>query len=199
VRSEAYHVREVFGSHPVDDPLVLVTDGGHYDNLGLVEALRHRCATVVVVDSSGDPPPYATTLIEALRVAEAELGVTVTLDDPEALAPGSATAEHGDEQHEPLKTLFPRLSKRAVVTGRIQYPTPLPSGTRCGTLVVVKTRLTRDLPYDVLAYAHGNTDFPYDSTADQWFDTDQFDAYHELGRHLGDVAVRALQHLGVRP
>lgn len=197
VRSEAYHVREVIGSHPLDDPLLLVTNGGHYNNLGLVEALRHRCATVIVVDSSGDAPPYATTLIDALRLAHDELGVDVELHDPDDLAPGSVVMR--GKQPEPLESFLPRYSASAVVTGTITYPEPLPSGRSTGTLVVVKTRLTRDLPYDVLAYANANPGFPHDSAADQWFDRDQFDAYHNLGRHLGDVAVTALEHLREAP
>ncbi|NMO90345.1 hypothetical protein [Actinomycetospora sp. TBRC 11914] len=190
VRGESYHLREILGSHPLHDPLVLVTDGGHYDNLGLVEALRHRCATIIVVDSSGDAPPYATALLEAIRLAHEELGVTVDLKDPDDLAPGSVLLD--DPLPEPLKDLLPRLSKSALVRGTITYPTPLPSGTPYGRLVVVKTRLVQDLPYEVFAYAHANPDFPYDSTADQWFDRDQFDAYHNLGRRLGEIAADAL-------
>ena len=30
-------IAEIFGRHPLIDPLVYVTDGGHYENLGLVE------------------------------------------------------------------------------------------------------------------------------------------------------------------
>ncbi|MCD2196168.1 hypothetical protein LQ327_22605 [Actinomycetospora endophytica] len=195
VRSESYHAREVFGSHPVDDPLLLITDGGHYDNLGLVEALRHRCETVVVVDSSNDTPPYPTTLIDAMTLADTELGVTIDLDDPDALAPGSVLAD-GDLP-QPWESLLPRFSSSAVVTGTIHYPAGPLGPAWDGTLVVVKARLTLDLPYEVLAYAASNPDFPYDSTADQWFDAAQFDAYHRLGRRLGKVAVERLTGLGV--
>ena len=40
VRGFTYFFRELLGRHPIDASLVQVTDGGHYENLGLVEALR---------------------------------------------------------------------------------------------------------------------------------------------------------------
>ncbi|MGH3875045.1 MAG: hypothetical protein ACRDSR_26710 [Pseudonocardiaceae bacterium] len=49
------------------------------------------------------------------------------------------------------------------------------------------------MPYDVLAYANCHPDFPRDSTGDQWFDHDQFDAYHALGQHLGERGATAAQ------
>ena len=53
--------------------------------------------------------------------------------------------------------------------------------------------MTNDLPYQVLDYAHAATGFPRDSTADQWFNCDQFDAYEQLGRYLGLQAIAARQ------
>jgi hypothetical protein len=37
---------------------------------------------------------------------------------------------------------------------------------------------------DLLAYAQAEENFPRDSTGDQWFSADQFDAYQSLGRYI---------------
>ena len=49
--------------------------------------------------------------------------------------------------------------------------------------------LAPDLPFPLQAYAGKDPTFPTDSTADQWFDADQFDAYAALGDWIGDKMV----------
>src|SRR5215469_8087024 len=66
---------------------VNVTDGGHYDNLGLVEALRRGAENVVVLDASGDNPHTWYTLGGAMALARADAEVDITLD-PSAMIRG---------------------------------------------------------------------------------------------------------------
>ncbi|MER7179599.1 hypothetical protein ABT404_08955 [Streptomyces hyaluromycini] len=199
IRRLPYLLREVFGRYPMDDRLLLVTDGGHYENLGLVELLRQGVRTAICIDASGDTPPFATTLAQAIALAQEELGITITLDDPGALIPGSG------EPLSPPSILSPvnaRLSKTAVITGRITYPRNLRikdengrttwSGTE-GTLIVARATLTATLPYQLLSYAAAHPVFPRDSTSDQWFDHEQFDAYQTLGRCLGTQVQNLLE------
>jgi hypothetical protein len=47
------------------------------------------------------------------------------------------------------------------------------------------------LPYEVLEYSQDDIGFPRDGTADQWFNSDQFDGYQQLGRYLGERALAA--------
>lgn len=192
IRRLPYLLREVFGRYPMDDRLLLTTDGGHYENLGLVELLRQGVRTAVCIDASGDTPPFATTLAQAITLAHEELGITITLHEPAALIPGSGTPL---EPAGILSSLNTRLSKAAVITGDIVYPEPLEIdgesyGNR-GQLIVARAALTDDLPYALLAYASANPVFPRDSTSDQWFDHRQFDAYQALGHHIG-TRVREL-------
>jgi hypothetical protein len=65
VRGFTYFYRELFGRHPIDASLVQVTDGGHYENLGLVEALRRRCRLIFCIDGGGDTPPLLSGLSDA--------------------------------------------------------------------------------------------------------------------------------------
>lgn len=195
----------------MDDRFLLTTDGGHYENLGLVELLRHRVRTAVCIDASGDAPA-AASLAAAITLAREELGIVITLHEPDLLIPGSTDR--------PLRglaaRLAERLSARAVITGDIRYPDPfdVPGGDvhgrpggdahghgdgdewrHHGTLIVVQAVLTPGMPYELHAYAAANAAFPNDSTSDQWFDHRQFDAYQTLGRHLGEQAApRSRRH-----
>jgi hypothetical protein len=196
-----YQLREIIGAYPAEGRMLLCTDGGHWENLGLVELLRHRCRTVVCIDASGDAPPFATTLSEAITLAYEELGVRITLTDPTGIVPGSADPL---EPPEVLERVNARLSRSAVLRGVIEYPEPFrldgeaaPSGT--GTLVVAKALLTRDVPYELLAYALRETAFPHQGTSDQFFDHEQFDAYRALGFHIGTAAAAEVREAMAAP
>jgi hypothetical protein len=181
--------REVFGIHPSWARMLLCTDGGHYDNLGLTELLDLRCSHIYCFDASGGGAPLADTLAGSITLACEERGVGITLTDAYDLVPGGADPPAFPADG-PLASMNARISKSSVITGAITYP----SGRR-GTLVFAQAGLTNDLPYQVLDYAHAATGFPRDSTADQWFNSDQFDAYEQLGRYLGQKAITASQAL----
>jgi hypothetical protein len=77
-------LRELYGWHPSSSFFMYVTDGGHYENLGVVELMRRRCRTIVAVDSSASTSGAA--LDHSLRLAAGELGVQVVLEpDPHPL------------------------------------------------------------------------------------------------------------------
>ena len=192
-RRLTYLLREVLDRHRYTDRLLQVTDGGHYENLGLVEALRRRCTEIYCIDASGDTPPTAGTFEQAITLAYAELGVRITLDSDDVwrLVPGSGKAIDVSSS---LEGLNKRLSERSVVTASICYPpeSELPDGHRHGILVFAKALLTRDATYDVLSYAARNEAFPHDTTGDQFFDDGKFTAYAALGRHIGGKAQEAM-------
>ncbi|MGW6688028.1 hypothetical protein [Streptomyces sp. NPDC054961] len=198
VRRLRYQLQELVGRYADTTPLLLCTDGGHVDNLGLVEMLRLRCRTVYVIDASGDSPPLATTLAQAITLAYEDLGVTITFDEEGQdllnLVPGSAAPLAPEA---PMASLNARFSATCVVRGTIEYPERVlfspdaPAATR-GTIVYVKAGLTPDMPYELLSYALREKAFPRQATFDQWFDHAQFDAYRELGHHLGTKAAQVL-------
>jgi hypothetical protein len=196
-----YQLREIIGAYPAEGRMLLCTDGGHWENLGLVELLRHRCRTVVCIDASGDAPPFATTLSEAVTLAYEELGVRITLTDPTAIVPGSADPL---DPPEVLERLNARLSRSAVLRGVIEYPEPFrldgePAPCSTGTLIVAKALLTRDVPYELLSYALKETAFPHQGTSDQFFDHEQFDAYRALGFHIGTAAAAEVRQAMAAP
>jgi hypothetical protein len=179
-----YLLREVLNIHPIEERLLQVTDGGHYENLGIVELLRRRCSTIYCIDGGGDVPPTAAGLAEAIALAESELGVQIVLNNPFDSEPGAGQPVGTAA---PLAGLNGELSKEPVITGTIRYPAAsgLPEDAREGTLIVGRALLWPELSYALLSYAAQHPEFPHDSTGDQWFGDDQFTAYTRLGRELG--------------
>lgn len=61
-------------------PYVYITDGGHFENLGLVELLRRGCTQIACFDASEDVKPPLTAIGQAIALAHDELGVDITID-----------------------------------------------------------------------------------------------------------------------
>lgn len=177
-----YLVKEVFGVYDLDDLYVYVTDGGHWENLGLVELLRRRCSEVFCFDASGSLPDSFGTLAEAITLAAQELGATIELG------------------YEPLRALstgghLDRYVARDCAVGVVTYA----DGSR-GILWYAKISLTADAPSRLRAYKEKMDIFPCHPTSDQFFDTEQFETYRELGTfstsHLLSLRAQALEVLG---
>jgi hypothetical protein len=198
VRGAGYLYRELLGINKFDARLIQVTDGGHYENLGLIEALRRRCRLIYCIDGGGDTPPLLSGLADAIRLARFELGVEITLDTGgrfgvENLAPGSGEPFG---QSDAFHSLNSRITRGAVVRGEIKYPRAAglgDDGASSGWLIVAKAVLWRELPDWVLTFAaeKAGAEFPHENTSDQWFTEGQFAAYTELGRRIAASAIQA--------
>jgi patatin-like phospholipase len=187
LRRLTYVIRELFGSYDVHDRFLYVTDGGHVENLGVVELLRRRCKTVFCFDGSGGP----LTLLEGIRLAYEELGVDIEFPaGGYALArEGSVSANRGFADH-----VAARMAVTSVMIGKITYPRladDLPEST--GTFVYARSVLTPATSAEILDHASRNPRFPNDPTGDQWFDVDQFNTYVALGQEIGAAALAALE------
>jgi hypothetical protein len=185
VRRLPYWLREIVGRYDPDHRLVYVSDGGHYENLGLLELLRRGCRRIWCIDASGDAA--LGSLVEAIRIAEEEIGVTITFDaglDP--LLPltdaGSATAQATAADPALLRRLTGRLASTCVGAATIAYPAVGPGPGVSGRLYYGRAGLTGSTPAHLLHYATTSPRFPNDTTGDQWFDVARFEAYRTLGR-----------------
>jgi hypothetical protein len=152
-----------------------VTDGGHYDNLGLVEALRRGARHIVVLDASGDKADTWFTLGGAIELARADAGVEIDLDpttmiqDGTQLAPGQVTRPWA----------YGRFRRLPGYSGPQQdSPAQWPQE---GDIWVCKLGWWTGAPWDVLAYARNHSTYPCDSTLQQLYDANEFSAYQELG------------------
>ena len=119
--------------------MLLCTDGGHYDNLGLVELLRRKCSHIYCFDASGASRPLADTLAGAMTLAHEELGVELVFDHPYGLVAGGSTPL---EPERPLAGITDQLSDNAVVTAIIRYPETDGARPEDGVLIFAQTDLT---------------------------------------------------------
>lgn len=156
-------IAELVGWHSEKADHLYVTDGGHYDSLGLVELLRRKCQTIWCVDATGDKPGRARALAEAMLTASGELGARISIE-----LSRFALASHS--------TLDDPLLANTYAVGTIFY-----SDGSEGKLVVIKIGLTERSPDEVVEYRHRDRAFPHHSTMNQVYRAERFDAYRTLG------------------
>ncbi len=164
-------IDEAFGLTTDTSAWVNLSDGGHFDNLGLYEMVLRRCATIVVVDGSADPCFHFDDLGNAIRKIYVDMGVTI--DFPNGIAISKISSS----------------SSRHAAIGSIKY-SAVDGDVDDGTLIYIKTSLTGNEPEDVRNYAAQNPSFPHQPTSDQWFDESQFEAYRRLGYHVVEEIFR---------
>lgn len=157
---------ELFGMTTAKYRYVYLSDGGHFENLGLYEMVLRRCRHIVVVDAGCDPQMSFEDLGNAIRKIRIDLGVDITIDVEWLKTPNPAD---GLRRHHAI--------------GTIHYGAVDP-GAPPGTLVYLKASLTGDEPTDVQEYAAHHTAFPHEPTSDQFFDEAQFESYRRLGEHI---------------
>lgn len=205
----SYLLREILGWYPRDFPMVFVTDGSHYESLGLVELLRHRCTEIYCFDASSDTETFAASIARSITLAADELGVVVELDHPEQADPLNArlrsnesvnTTENGGTK-DAGQCLQHRLAATPIITGRFSYPPAGPdSRPQSGILVIGRATMDEHTPWQIQRHAAAHPFFPHDAIGDQWFDDCKFNAYTDLGRYVGRCAVKAMGELrsGIR-
>jgi hypothetical protein len=183
-----YHlVKELLGLTTRYAPFVNLSDGGHFDNLGLYEVVLRRCRLVVVSDASCDPRHGFGDLGNALRKIRIDLGVPIEF-----------------EREIEIRARPGRRAGLYCAVARIRYDIPDGTDADKGTLVYLKPTVQdapeAAIPYDVRAYANSSAAFPHESTVDQWFSEAQFESYRALGAHLvatmlGTEPLRSLDDL----
>lgn len=157
-------VQEAFGLTTPDKAHVYLSDGGHFENLGLYEMIRRRCHFIVVSDAGCDPKAAFEDLGNAFRRISIDLNVTIRFKglkigprkEPPVLGPYCAIAE----------IIYPEAPDQK---GRLLYIKPGFQGVE---------------PPAVRSYAAQNPVFPHETTVDQWYGETQFEAYRALGFHI---------------
>jgi len=160
---------ELTGTTNDQCPLVYLSDGGHFENLGIYEMVLRRCRFIVVSDGGCDPKCSFEDLGNAIRKIRTDLGVPIDIEY--------------DDMH-PRSSDSTLRKGRYVTTARIRYSAIDDTNTD-GWLVYIKPGLYEGdyFPKDVYNYATESLDFPHESTADQFFSESQFESYRALGRH----------------
>ncbi len=157
-----------------------LTDGGHFENLGLYELVRRKLPVILIVDGEADPSISLASLVSAARRIEQDFKATLTFfkgRGPESL------------MMEPSKG-YPsgvRYAEAPFIVGQIRY-----DGGQKGVLIYLKSTLIKTIDFTTAGYLATNPAFPHESTVDQFFDPDQFDAYRYLGYEAAKTMIDSL-------
>lgn len=158
-----YLVNELTAKTSTEKEYVLLTDGGHFENMGMYELIRRRCRYIVVSDAEEDEEFKLEGIGGAVRKCRNDFGVVIKLNL-------TALKPLGD----------PQRSKLHYSIGTIRYP----GEKTCGTIVYIKASLTDDEDVDLIEFGKRHSEFPHTSTVNQFFDEAHFESYRELGHHV---------------
>ncbi len=158
--------REILGLTTKGSPFVYLSDGGHFENLGLYEMVARRCRFIVVSDAGCDPDYTYGALADAIRRIRLDFGIPIEFGAP------LAATHDGEGRGNPHGAI-----------GAIRYAFVDGPAAPDGTLVYMKATLSGTEPVDVWNFAKSNPAFPHDPTTDQFFDEARFESYRSLGFH----------------
>ena len=191
-----YFFYELFSRIGTDKKMVNISDGGHIENLGVMELLRRKCRLILAVDAGADPD-YVFADLENLTIrARNELGIDIRF-----------RADQVPEDIIKPRPSYGYSQKRFAIADLYQLWDKVPDygggetiehykDKKIGTLVYVKLSVTAPqgrpdisksdfLKYGTYKYKIYHPAFPHESTADQFFDPVQWESYYQLGQFIG--------------
>jgi hypothetical protein len=170
-------VQEALGLTTADKSYVCLSDGGHFENLGLYEMVRRRCRFIIVSDAGCDPKFTLEDISNAVRKIAIDLGVDIRFDGLDKLKPRS----EGDPDVRPGQPYH--------AIGVIDYAS-VDDGGENGYILYIKAGYRGTEGAGVRGFANAHPDFPHQSTIDQWFTESQFESYRALGFEITDGLLR---------
>jgi hypothetical protein len=171
--------REMFGLLDERSSSINVSDGGHIENLGVYELIRRKLKFIVCVDGGMDGAMACADLNRLQRLVAIDFGYRLHFDAAD------------------LK-LTNNFSNRYGILVKIDYTPEVErsSEKQLGWMLYIKLAMLGTESSYVLDYRRENPLFPHQTTADQFFDEAQFEAY----RKLGETAARSFLWLrGTQP
>ena len=169
-----YMILELFGSATGRSKFLMVSDGGHFENLAVYELIKRRCKVIIASDAECDSTMSFEGLGSLIRMCEVDFGARITID---------------------VGSLRPRAgspwSEQRCAVGTIDY-----GDGHTGFLVYLKAAMTGHEPTAILQYKARRPLFPHESTGDQFYAEDQFESYRRLGAEVTccafDAAIAAV-------
>jgi hypothetical protein len=170
-----YLFKEILGKMNEDDCYLNLSDGGHIENLAVYELLKRKCKFIVCVDGGQEGGMECADLIRLQRYAEIDLGIRMEYDISD------------------LQLNDYRFTRAYAILVKVIYSEPnedhqAEPGPELGWMLYLKLGMTGTEPAYVTDYRRINPSFPHQTTADQFFDEAQFEAY----RMLGECAAASL-------
>jgi hypothetical protein len=158
---------EAFGLTNDENKYVYLSDGGHFENLGLYEMVLRRCHYIVVSDAGQDADCKFVDLGEAVRKIRIDLGIPIEFDEMFIYA----------RSDDPVRN---KAGRRCAI-GYIKYSAVDGDGVEDGVLIYIKPACYGYEPRDVYEYYKRSALFPHESTVNQFFTESQFESYRMLG------------------
>jgi hypothetical protein len=156
---------EALGLTDAKSDNVYLSDGGHFDNLGIYEMIRRRCRYILVVDADQDENFDFGDLARSVRFAAIDLNAKIEFTS--------------------IKMVPMQEAKEDSVTFAVGQITYAESPAERSVLVYLKpTYFYQTAPIDVRSYGTTSPTFPHETTLDQWFGEAQFESYRRLGEYL---------------
>lgn len=182
-----------------DSSMLALTDGGHFDNLGLYELIRRKVRLIVVSDGTADPGFAFSDLLTVLPRLREDFGATIKFDRPQpagmsapatvgAPAPLDLTLPHLDPVALPRYPAGVALARCGYAVADITYG----DGTT-GVLIYLKAAVIEAMDLELLGYKGRTPDFPNESTLDQFYSEEKFEVHRAVGFALADQMLSAIK------
>lgn len=163
---------EALGNTTASYANVNLSDGGHFDNLGLYEMVLRRCRHIVAIDAGCDSGYLFEDLGSVIRKVRIDLGIPIDIHVVSPKKEGAKASYY--------------------VLGTIRYSVIDGPGTD-GELLYIKPVVCGEEPTDITHYASAHPEFPHEPTSEQWFSESQFESYRALGFHAVSTVCQGMR------
>ncbi len=153
-----YLTRELLGFADEKRLYLNVSDGGHFENLGIYELVRRRCKVIIAGDAECDESLEFGGLGNMIRICETDFGAIIDIDVKS------------------IRQQKDGVSLAHCAIGKIKY-----SNGSIGHLIYFKASVSGDENVSVTQYRAAHPSFPHETTANQFFTEDQFESYRKAG------------------
>jgi hypothetical protein len=167
--------KEIRGTSDDHGPYIHLSDGGHFENLGVYELVHRRCSVIVACDASEDVGESLGSLADTITKVRIDLGVDIKINPNDLL---------GDQDG----------NVGAFAVGEIRYDD---DPAHNGVFIYLRSIAVSDASLDLISFRKLHPRFPHDSTVNQWFRESQFESYRQLGYTIGRKVAMELAREGI--
>jgi hypothetical protein len=172
---------ELFGFTNDTNKYVYLSDGGHFENLGLYEMVLRRNRFIIVSDASCDEKCTFEDLGNAIRKIRIDLGIPIDF------MPDFNIKARSDDPSSSVDGRYWAIGRiRYSVVDKLVNNADAKSDDIDGLLLYIKPGIYGHEPRDIFNYASSKSAFPHESTGDQFFTESQFESYRALGKYTLD-------------
>jgi hypothetical protein len=188
-------LNEMFGRTTDEQEFVYLSDGGHFENLGLYEMIRRRCRCIVVSDAGQDPNYDFTDLGNAVRKIAIDLGVYISFGELRQIKARS-------KDNSVIKGAYYAIGEIDYKTAPERAPTPGASAKDTkeaeekrkavtnGYILYIKPSYLGTESAGIVSYAAANAAFPHEPTFELFYGESQFESYRTLGFEIVDSVLK---------